>query len=220
MVVAKIVKPDLSEILFPTEAVAETYLELVPKATGFHQDFNMVATDEGTYEFYIVTGYQYSTRGEMFSDHLLYESMNVYDTYNKLTVIVLGANPCVGGFNVQDLAYDIILGQENTLDIPFDNGECEFYIEVVDVYGTDLIDYYSPYPEIVFNLPVFSQKTGETDARVVEVTTNAFITIDFSSAGNYENTFFFTDIDTAFYFNVCDTETDVCASPQPYLMMT
>ena len=180
----------------------------------------MIATDEGTYEFYIVTGYQYSTRGEMFSDHLLYESMNVYDTYNKLTVIVPGANPCVGGFNVQDLAYDIILGQVNTLDVPFDNGECEFYLEVVDVYGTDLIDYYSPYPEIVFNSPVFSQKTGETDVRVVEVTTNAFITIDFSSAGNYENTFFFTNIDTAFYFNVCDTETDVCASPQPYLMIT
>ena len=48
----------------------------------------MVATDAGTYEFYIVTGYQYSTRGEFFSDHLLYESMSVYDTYNKLTVIV------------------------------------------------------------------------------------------------------------------------------------
>jgi hypothetical protein len=68
----------------------------------------------------------------MFSDHLLYESMNVYDTYNKLTVIVLGANPCVGGLIIWNLVYDIILGQVNTLDVPFDNGECEFYLEVVD----------------------------------------------------------------------------------------
>ena len=180
----------------------------------------MIATDEGTYEFYIVAGYEYSTRGEMFSDHLLYESMNVYDTYNKLTVVVLGANPCVGGFNVQDLAYDIILGQENSLDIPFDNGECEFYIEVVDSMGTDLIDYYSPYPEIVFSLPVFSQKTGETDPRVVEVTSNASITIDLSSAGNFAYTFFFTNMDTYFYFNVCDSETDVCEATQPYLVIT
>jgi hypothetical protein len=36
MVVAKIVKPDNTEILFPTEAVAETYLALLPKASGFH----------------------------------------------------------------------------------------------------------------------------------------------------------------------------------------
>ena len=111
----------------------------------------MIATDEGTYEFYIVVGYEFSTRGEMFSDHLLYESMNVYDTYNKLTVIVRGANPCVTtGLYVEDLTIDAILGQVNTIVNPVDNGECEFTIEVVDSMGTDLVDYYAAYPELVF----------------------------------------------------------------------
>ena len=82
-----------------------------------------------------------------------------------------------------------------------------------------MIDYYSSYPEIVFNAPVFSQKAGETDPRVVEVTTNANITIDLSSAGNYAFTFFFTNMDTYFYFNICDME-DVCEATQPYVVIT
>ena len=122
----------------------------------------MVATDEGTYEFYIVTGYQYSTRGEMFSDHLLYESMSVYDTYNKLTVIVVGPNPCVAGWNTQELQCDIILGEETICDIPFDNGECEFTIELVNPQADDpdfdyLPHYNTNYPNTFkYAQPVFS----------------------------------------------------------------
>ena len=55
---------------------------------------------------------------------------------------------------------------------------------------------------------------------MVEVTSNASITIDLSSAGNFAYTFFFTNMDTYFYFNVCDSETDVCEATQPFLVIT
>ena len=106
----------------------------------------MVTTDEGTYEFYFVVGYKYSTRGEMFSDYLLYESMGVYDTYNKLTVIVYPPNPAVCGWNVQDLYCTSILGQENICEVPFDNGECEFTMEMLwPEYGDDSYEYLAYY---------------------------------------------------------------------------
>lgn len=99
MVVAKIVTPDNTVIEFPTEAVAETYLSLLTKTSNNPQSFEVTATDPGTYEFYLVAGFEGATRGEMFSDHLLYESMNTYDTYNKLTLVVRDENPCVDGWN-------------------------------------------------------------------------------------------------------------------------
>ena len=148
----------------------------------------------------------------MFSDHVLYESMGIYDTYNKLTLVVREPNPCVAGWNTYDLVCQLVMGEETICDIPFDNGECEFSIELTwPPSGSgpdfDYLTYYGGnYPNTFkYGQPVFSQKAGSSDDRVLEVTTNAFISVD-TSQGDYLNTFFFSGNDPDWMLRLWDSD--------------
>ena len=92
----------------------------------------------------------------MFADYLKFVEQSTYETYNKLTVNVEEGNPCVEGFNAQDLTADIILGQVNEIDIPFDDGECKFTLEVVYADETS-VDFGAMYS---YTPPTFTQKAG------------------------------------------------------------
>ena len=55
------------------------------------------------------------------------------DDYPKKTYTLrYSTNPCVSGFNYQDISATIYIDELNEIDVPFDDGECRFTLDIVD----------------------------------------------------------------------------------------
>ena len=61
-VAAKIVTPSTT-IEFPTEEEEQQYITIHSKESGEDQQFSIPDVDVGTYEFYLVSGFEFTSRG-------------------------------------------------------------------------------------------------------------------------------------------------------------
>ena len=86
--------------------------------------------------------------------------------------------------NYQDLTWDTYLGQSNTIELPFDDTECEYTLTVWLEDGVSRID--EAFPDSGFTWftgitdPTFIQQDGSSDERIVDVASYASITYDFT----------------------------------------